>query len=121
MLGFTTQELSRDRGEIRLAKYLDSKTSAVRDRLTDKLTKLQMRMVQSTDIAQREKFRQQSIEILNYIREHDQGKEMEDRIDPTGSIWTSVLSRMRQELSPRAYDIATPKKAVRPRIEQLIK
>jgi len=121
MLGFTTQELSRDRAEIRLAKYLDSKTSAVRDRLTDKLTKLQMRMVQTTDSAQREKFRQQSIEILNYIREHDQGKEMEDRIDPTGSIWTSVLSRMRQELSPRAYDIAAPKKAVRPRIEELIK
>jgi len=121
MLGFTTQELSRDRAEIRLAKYLDSKTSAVRDRLTDKLTKLQMRMVQTTDSAQREKFRQQSIEILNYIREHDQGKEMEDKIDPTGSIWTSVLSRMRQELSPRAYDIAAPKKAVRRRIEKLIK
>ena len=121
MLGFTTQELSRDRAEIRLAKYLDSKTSAVRDRLTDKLTKLQMRLVQSTDRAQQEKFRQQSIEILNYIREHDQGKEMEDKIDPTGSIWTSVLSRMRQELSPRAYDIAAPKKAVRPRIEELIK
>ena len=121
MLGFTTQELSRDRGEIRLAKYLDSKTSAVRDRLTDKLTKLQMRMVQTTDSAQREKFRQQSLEILNYIREHDQGKEMEDRIDPTGSIWTSVLSRMRQELSPRAYDIAAPRKAIRPRIEELIK
>ena len=80
-----------------------------------------MRIVQSTDNAQREKFREQSLEILNYIREHDQGKEMEDRIDPTGSIWTSVLSRMRQELSPQSYAIAAPKKPMNPRIEELIK
>jgi len=121
MLGFTTQELSRDRGEIRLAKYLDSRMSATRDRLTDQLTKLQMRLVQSTDSAKQEKFRQQTIKILNYIREHDQDKEIESQIDPTGSIWTSVLSRMRQELSPESYAIASPKKAVRRRIEELIK
>ena len=120
MLGFTTQELSRDRGEIRLAKYLDSRMSGIRDRLTDQLTKLQMRMVQSDNSADKAKFREQSLEILRYIREHDQGKEMEDKIDPTGSIWTSVLSRMRQELSPRSYDIAAPKKAVRRRIKKLI-
>ena len=121
MLGFTTQELSRDRGEIRLAKYLDSRMSATKDRLTDQITKLQMRMVQSNNSADRERFREKSLEILEYIREHDQGKEMEDQIDPTGSIWTSVLSRMRQELSPRTYDIAAPRKAIRPRIEELIK
>ena len=121
MLGFTSTVLSRDRAEIRLAKYLDSRMSATRDRLTDQLTKLQMRLVQSTDSAEKEKFRQQTIEIINYIREHDQDKEIESQIDPTGSIWTSVLSRMRQELSPRAYDIAAPKKAVRRRIEELIK
>ena len=95
--------------------------SATKDRLTDQITKLQMRMVQSNNSADRERFREKSLEILEYIREHDQGKEIEDQIDPTGSIWTSVLSRMRQELSPRTYDIAAPRKVIRPRIEELIK
>jgi len=120
LIGFTTQDISRKRDLIRRSKHMETRMRPVRDRITDRLEKLYvLRNKASEDKA--DKYTDKIAEIWSFVIEHDAGKEFENKIDPTGSLYASVMKRLEQFYSPLPEAIATPPKWLQHRLHDFRK
>ena len=120
LIGFTTQDISRKRDMIRRSKHLESRMRPIRDRITDRLEKLYvLRNKASGDKA--DKYSDKIAELWAYVIDHDAGKEFENKIDPTGSLYASVSKRLEQFYSPLPEAIATPPKWLQHRLHDFRK
>ena len=120
LIGFTTQDISRKRDMIRRSKYLESRMRPIRDKITDRFEKLYvLRNKASGDKA--DEYSDKIAKLWAYVIDHDAGKEFENKIDPTGSLYASVSKRLEQFYSPLPEAISTPPKWLQHRLHDFRK
>ena len=120
-VGFTTTTVAREREFGRRNVYNRGRMRPIRDRYTDRITKLTLEMIRTDNDNKKQALANRISEEYNEIIEHDAGKEPEDKIDPSFSIGSSVGTRIRQALSPEPGAISPVPKALRARVNFLNK
>jgi hypothetical protein len=120
-VGFTTTTVAREREFGRRNVYNRGRMRPIRDRYTDRITKLTLEMIRTDNANKKQALANRISEYYNEIIEHDAGKEPEDKIDPSFSIGSSVGTRIRQALSPEPGAISPVPKALRARVNFLNK
>ena len=120
-VGFTTTTVAREREFGRRNVYNRGRMRPIRDRYTDRITKLTLEMIRTDNDNKKQALANKISEYYNEIIEHDVGKEPEDKIDPSFSIGSSVGTRVRQALSPEPGAISPVPKALRARVNFLNK
>ena len=99
-MGFSTENVYQPRDLLYRKKDLVTKSNAIKDKYVDKIIRLKMMQRISTDPEEKEELQREIQKIYKYVRDHDRGKKIHNKIDPNYNMVKTVVTRFQDQVLP---------------------